>query len=446
MSDKKPVHMASGGRLGGSRNSRFKFESSQEPYPKWGKDNSSTVPNDPANEVNRAKGDPQKAAPGVTFHSNNTQTVNDGTTDALMSHMNKAAPELGQLGTEKQHYPPCINPNCKSFGKSHPNCLCYAGPGGSSLEQGYFASGGCVGPHKEDCEHFADGGQVQEQQQFLNNPTGALDHVGVNNGLLHLLTKTGYNGRSDNPHKHIEDFSDHAKKGRKSVDSHISKLLTPDKIDAIPDKDGVAALKNHLDSLQQDPEKALDVGGEMGSVLPDHAAALGAKTGNALNYFQALKPKASALNPLDRSPSASKGDTAAYDRQLAIAQNPMLILKHAQKGTIHPQDLKTLHTLYPSLGQSLTGKAGEALIDAKMKGVELPYQQKRGLSALLGQPLDSSMSPSIMQQIMKANAPAQQQQPQGKSKGTTASTQKAIEKDTNISATPTQKRQLDQKS
>lgn len=49
-------------------------------------------------------------------------------------------------------YAPCKNPNCKSFGKPHPNCRCY----------GEFAEGGevaaCSGPHKRECEYFAEGG------------------------------------------------------------------------------------------------------------------------------------------------------------------------------------------------------------------------------------------------------------------------------------------------
>lgn len=53
-------------------------------------------------------------------------------------------------------YRPCINPNCKSHGVAHPNCKCFLGMADGG-EVGY-----CNGPHKNDCQYFSDGGQVQE--------------------------------------------------------------------------------------------------------------------------------------------------------------------------------------------------------------------------------------------------------------------------------------------
>lgn len=66
-------------------------------------------------------------------------------------------------------YPPCLNPNCKSHGKPHPNCRCY---GGGTPEQVYFnfAEGGKIelvnhcssgDPHEPDCEYFKDGGKAR---------------------------------------------------------------------------------------------------------------------------------------------------------------------------------------------------------------------------------------------------------------------------------------------
>lgn len=430
--------------------------SDENGYPKWGKKNTSTVPNDPANEINRAKGEPNKAAPSVKI-SGGTTTVGDGTsstqysaeTDPVLKHLSKAVPSIGNLSQpEKQHYPPCINPTCKSYGKSHPNCLCYAGPGGSSLEQGHFASGGqvCSGPHQKSCMHFANGGEAEANSLHLNNPQNALDNVGVQHGLLHLLSKVGHNGRSENNHKHLEDYVDSSKKGHKSLDSHISKLIGHEKLDLNPNKEDTESLKNHLNDLQQNPEKAFDVGGNMGEVLPGHAAALGAKTANAVNYFNSLKPAQSQNSPLDSVIPENKSAKNAYERQLKIAQNPMLILHHAKHGTLQPQDLKTLHTIYPSLGQSMTNKAGEALIEAKQKGVSIPRNQKHGLSTLLGQSLDSTQTPIAMQAIIRANAPTQAPQGQKQPKKASGTELKQIDKTNEMFATPSQSRLMDKKS
>lgn len=59
-------------------------------------------------------------------------------------------------GNEAPSYPPCLNPQCKSYGKSHPNCNCWGG------KEGLFAEGGDVqfcaegNEHEDGCEYKAD--------------------------------------------------------------------------------------------------------------------------------------------------------------------------------------------------------------------------------------------------------------------------------------------------
>lgn len=65
-------------------------------------------------------------------------------------------------GTEKgatyayDHHLPCLNPQCKSHGKPHPNCRCYGMSEGG--EVGHYCSE--ERPHEEGCEYFAGGGEV----------------------------------------------------------------------------------------------------------------------------------------------------------------------------------------------------------------------------------------------------------------------------------------------
>ena len=427
-------------------------------YAKWGINNSSTKDYDPENLINKSKNEPNKAAPGVTFNKNGTSTINDGTTDVVVSHLGKqnlSAPDLSNVKA-KQHYPPCINPTCKSFGHSHPGCLCYAGPGGTSLENktGWtpasgvnLAEGGrvCSGPHHESCEHFAEGGQVEEQHKFLNNPGHAIDHVGAQHGLLHILTKLGHNGHSPNQHKYLEDYSDSSKRGRKSVEGHVKNLIGKEKLNLNPDYESRESLKKHLQSINENPEKMLEVGGNLGSTLPMHASTLGSRAAGAFNYLNGLRPKSSQNSPLDPVIPPGKAAEAQYNRQLDIAQNPSLVLQHVKHGTVQPLDLNTLKTVYPSLFQSMVEKSGSALIDAKQKGMQIPYKQKKGLSDLLGQPLDTPMTPMAMQAIMKANMPSQPPQSQGKQKKASGVELKQIDKVNSQLATPDQTRLLDKK-
>lgn len=364
-------------------------------------------------------------------------------------------------------YPPCLNPNCSNGGKSHPNCRCWgdytesqmAAKGfkesGSTKTQvpyiGAYADGGEVHycsmmkPHQESCEYFADGGQVEANQEFLSNPPLAVDHAIAHHGLLHALTKTGHS-RSDNEQKPTEDFVDASKRGRKSVSNHMEHHFDKKHENVESNPHEVEALKNHLDSIRENPSQLLDVGGNLN--LPDHQAALGAKAATAYNYLSSLKPSQAQSSPLDEPMPVDKMSEAHYNRQLSVAQSPLAILGRIKNGSVQPDDLQTLKTLYPHLAQSIQSKAGESLIDAKTKDTEIPYKHKMGLSMLLGQPLDSTMTLDAMQAIIHSapGIPESEQAPLGKKEGATAQTQKTISKVDDLYKTPLEDIQTDKRA
>jgi hypothetical protein len=117
----------------------------------------------------------------------------------------------GELGTVWPDYV-CRNPNCKSYGKSHPNCRCgpaTANPGGSLKAIEAFARTGnpnagkgpkpgpgtipmlakggeiehyCSGgkSHKKGCEYFKDGGEEDQDQESENLPDLPEEESGSN--------------------------------------------------------------------------------------------------------------------------------------------------------------------------------------------------------------------------------------------------------------------------
>lgn len=408
-------------------------------------------------------------------------------------------------------YEPCQNRSCKSYGKPHPNCRC-------------FASGGtvCSGPHKSDCEYFADGGEVSEP----SNPQVALGHAAVHHGLLGLLKNAGRAKMAD-PEKHeavLRDAQSHqepqmegqkrtmghrlgehlsgkkheeaaelmhghplvgsagkgnlkkvmermgppmlandpnpealrgstdylhsALKGNDDLGSHTIRLFEKQKMSdrMKPDEKSRAELKKHLEEIKESPELALDVGGKVGHYLPDHAAAFGMLTANAVNYFDGLKPPESKSRPLDTATPPDKIANEQYERQLDIAQNPKLVLQHVKDGTLLAQDMTTLQTLYPALKKSLMDKATEALVDAERTKKEIPYHQRQSLSVLLGEPLDSTMTPDSMQAIIRSAGPQQMQNQQTKSPQpggkATAVEMSAIEKADKLERTTLEARQI----
>lgn len=327
---------------------------------------------------------------------------------------------------------PCNNPNCRSYGKPHPNCKC--GGGGlrasagrtwekvkgvaSSVAETYGASGASEGyanggevhhcstlmPHDELCEHFANGGQVQENQQFAQDPALSLDHAIIAKGLHHVLSKSGHTRSQD----HGRDFMEAAKYGRKAIDAHAKNLFNDSEY-AKSNDDDVAALENHLEEIQMNPKLAEDIGGSLGDNLPDHHLQMAGKLASILNYFSAIKPKAAQGAPLDNVMPPSQKERAHYKRQLAVAQNPALIYEKAKRGMLQPGDLHTMQAIYPKLNHAMVNAAGDAIVDAKHNGVELPKNAKQGVGMLMGQSLSFMQTPAAMQAIIAANAPEQQQ-------------------------------------
>lgn len=243
------------------------------------------------------------------------------------------------------------------------------------------------------------------------------------------------------------DFLHSAMKGHETLKKKSESLLGAKDLDKMkPDKSQRETLKKHLSELQADPKKMLAVGGSLGHYLPDQAAALGALTSTATDYFNAMKPKPQKMGPLDSEPVPDKMQNAQYDRQLDIAQQPTLILQHVKDGTLQPQDLKTLSTLYPGLYKSMVNKAGEALIAAQTDKMEIPYRQKLSMSMLLGEPLDSTMTPMAMQAIQKSQGLQQvQQQAKNNPKKASAVELKQINRVDSIGETPLEHRQMDMK-
>lgn len=339
----------------------------------------------------------------------------------------------------------CRRSGCPSRGLSHPNCKCGAPSFSQQSKNLEYAHGGeirfCDGDqsHNPSCEYYATGGQITENNELFDNPNLAVDHAVAQHGLLHALTKTGHS-KSENAHKPTEEFIDHSRRGRRLMHSHAGSHFDPKHQNVEPQGHEVAALRKHLDDVRENPNSLLDTGGSLG--LSDHAAMLSAKAATAVDYFEALKPKQPQPGPLDSRLPVSKIHDQSYNRQLGIAERPLSILGHVRNGTVQPADIQTLTTLYPQLFKSIQEKTFESLVDAKTAGREIPYKQKIGLSMLLGQPLDATMTQSAMQAIMTANAGAktesQGQPPQAHSAVSTA-TQKAMAKVDDLYKTPLEK-------
>jgi len=389
---------------------------------------------------------------------------------------------------------PCLNPNCSSNGRPHPNCRCYArmANGGNVAE--------CAGPHNPDCEYYlAEGGQLSPQPPMMQpvdqDPGETLGAAAIHGGLLGLMQNAGHaplanfnqahhktlhesklhptltgeehantagsrlgkhlRGRdydsaadsmygsaltgqvskanlkpilqrlhpemlSQEPHpeafRSAVNYLNTSMKGQDKLKQFTSDLLRSKNHKIHVDEKSREGLKEHIQKLALNPELALETGGHLGHYLPNHGVQLGALTGAAISYLDSIKPQRIPVGPLDDQPPISKSQESAYNRQVDIAQQPLLALEHVKNGTLIPQDIKTISTIYPSLYKKMSSDINEDLINAKSEGVQIPYHIKTSLSAFTGQSLDATLQQSNMQAAMAANMPQTPPEPPNGSK------------------------------
>lgn len=165
------------------------------------------------------------------------------------------------------------------------------------------------------------------------------------------------------------------------------------------DNKKISDLDEKLADLGQNPQKMLNVAGDLGHYAPDHAQALAKTTMNAVNYLNAQRPKPFQASPLDTKIEPSKSDQMKFERTLSIAQNPLMALHHIKNSSLLPQDVQTIHALYPNYYTKMSQELTNAMTDHLSKDGDIPYSTRQSLSLFLGQPLDSTMTFQSIQSV-----------------------------------------------
>lgn len=178
-----------------------------------------------------------------------------------------------------------------------------------------------------------------------------------------------------------------------------------------PDEKQRKRLEKRLDEAQTDPSKLLNIGGDIGHYLPHHNITIAETAARAINYLNSIKPKSPTRGLLDGKFEISNAAKAAYERNLDIAEQPLIVVQHIKDGTLQSGDVVALKNMFPGAYSKLKSTLTHQLIEHTSREEMIPYEQRLGLSLFLAQPLDSTMSP---QAIMAAQTSGQSQpeQPQ----------------------------------
>lgn len=207
-------------------------------------------------------------------------------------------------------------------------------------------------------------------------------------------------------------------------------------------------LEKKLDALRVDPTPLLNNNSQVGHYLPDHAMNISSTLANSVNYLNSLKPTEDRQAPLDPLPKPNSTQLASYKNALQIASDPTIVLKRIKDGMLTQQDIQHLNAISPDLYKMMQGMVMQQMIEAKEKGVNIPYHTKLSLSAFVAQPLESSMMPNSIASNQMAMA-MQMQQVQAKNGigvKPTATGMQSLQKQSGLYSTTQQNRSLSRSS
>lgn len=206
--------------------------------------------------------------------------------------------------------------------------------------------------------------------------------------------------------KNAVDYISASLKGEKNLSKAAKEIFKSGKI-VIPSNGATDKLKTRVNDLSQNPDKLFEVSGQLAHYMPEHAGAMAKTVMNAVNTLKALEPKSTKNAPLDSEMKPSKAEEASYNRALEVAQTPLKVLEYLKDGTLQPQDVNLMKTLYPEYYNHVSAKIMDAMTDHLSKEETIPYRTRQTLSLFLGMPLDSTMKPESIASIQMTYLPKQ---------------------------------------
>lgn len=194
--------------------------------------------------------------------------------------------------------------------------------------------------------------------------------------------------------KALFDYAKSVAEGHSLVNKAVSSIFNgsralPDS--QIPKDSDRKKLDGYVTQIRKDPTLLQNTAKNLQDILPEHTPALSLTASTTANYLNSIKPRAAPGLPLDTKQQPNSAQIGEYNRQLDLAQQPLLGIQHIKDGTLTPTDVKTLEICHPGMCQQLRQRIMTQMTDSQ---ADIPYKIRLGLSLFIGQPLDSTMSAS----------------------------------------------------
>lgn len=156
-------------------------------------------------------------------------------------------------------------------------------------------------------------------------------------------------------------------------------------------------------------------------VYPEQNILLQTARGRISNYLNSIRPQPPMNSlPYDKTikdPMKEK----RYDKALDIALKPLSVLNHIKNGTIQPEHVQHLTSMYPEIYSNLSSRITKRMLEGKVDKEEAPsYKVRQAMSMFLGSPLDSTMTSqgiTTAQTVFAKGTQPAQKPPSPKSRG-----------------------------
>lgn len=145
-------------------------------------------------------------------------------------------------------------------------------------------------------------------------------------------------------------------------------------------------------------------------VFPEQNMLLNGIKARVSGYLNSVRPIANQpkLPFDDEMPQTDK--ERSYKKAIDIANQPLSILNHINKGTLETEHMQHFTQMYPELYSHLKNKMGERIINSQLEDKKPGYMKRQSMSLFLASPLDSTMTPVAIQAIQNVFLQKQVQQ------------------------------------
>jgi hypothetical protein len=175
--------------------------------------------------------------------------------------------------------------------------------------------------------------------------------------------------------------------------------------------------RDDLSSLHGNPMMMMDsLSGateELFAIAPATAEGLQRSLMNANQFLASKLPSTMEINPFDEEMEPSASEVSAFNRYRNIIEEPTLALDQIADGTLMPETIETLATVYPGLYNQMKAELLNQATTMLGKKEKIPYQTKLMISMFLGQPVETSLSLESILSNQMAFAQVNAQEAQG---------------------------------